>query len=272
MYGDFNDCALRLLAYWNINQRPHTKLQYIDAIRILVCYAYHHTSNHHFDKSGMHDNHLAHLAFSFLQVAKFFGAEFRDPGMSGKLHQQYDHKAPSHQGPHLQGSMKELISVGIRSWHFMAIDMLSTVFMSIANQQREVGEPYRNPRHSAMQWKRVVNKAQDESVNRLSKQLGMQTFISGRVYPACLRNTPYADYAFPLQGPYHNQPVPYLPTHGSAKVRRSVPPGAYPTDSPTAVMATAQLGPVAEGGGQPHTEVPPKRWDSQCDRQQQLSR
>ena len=131
--------------------------------------------------------------------------------------------------------MKELISVSIRSWHFMAINMLSTVFMSIANQQYEVGE-----------W--AVNKAQDESVNRLLKQLGMQTFIGGWVYPACLQNTPYTNYAFPSQGLYHNQPVPYLPTHGSAKVCRSVPPGVYPMDSPTAVVATAQQGPVTEGG------------------------
>ena len=162
------------------------KLQYIDAVQILVCYAYHHASNHHFDKSGIHDNHLAHLAFSFLQVARFFGAEFRDPCMSGKVHQQYDHEAPSHRGPHLWDGMKELLSVGIRSWHFMAIDMLSTVFMSIAYQQHEVGELYHNPQHMAMQWKRAVNKAQDESANRLSKHLGMQTFISGWVYPACL--------------------------------------------------------------------------------------
>ena len=82
--------------------------------------------------------------------------------------------------------MKELIGVGIRSWHFMAIDMLSTIFMSIANQQREVGEPYHNSQHTAMQWKWAVDKVQYESVNRLSKQLGMQMFISGRVYPTCL--------------------------------------------------------------------------------------
>ena len=115
--------------------------------------------------------------------------------------------------------MKELLSVCIRSWHFMAIDMLSTVFMSIVHQQHEVGEPYHNPKHTAMQWKRAVDKAQDESANRLSKHLGMQTFIGGRVYPACLWNTAYADYAFPTQGPYYNQPVPYPPTHGSARVR-----------------------------------------------------
>ena len=130
----------------------------------------------------------------------------------------------------------------------MAIDMLSTIFMSIAYQQRELGEPYRNPWHTAMQWKWAVDKAQDESANRLSKHLEMQTFIGGWVYPACLRNTAYNDYAFPMQGPYHNQPVPYPPTHGSAKVRRSIPPGVYPTDSPTAATATAQQDPVAEGG------------------------
>ena len=144
--------------------------------------------------------------------------------------------------------MKELLSVGIRSWHFMAIDMLSTVFMSIVHQQREVSEPYRNPKCTAIQWKQAVNKVQDESANQLSKHLGMQTFIGGRVYPACLRNTAYANYTFPMQGPYYNQPVPYLPTHGSAKVRQSIPPGAYPSDSPTAAMATAQQDPAAEGG------------------------
>ena len=130
----------------------------------------------------------------------------------------------------------------------MAIDMLSTVFMSIVHQQHEVGKPYRKPRHTAMQWKWAVDKAQDKSTNCLSKHLGMQTFIGSQVYPTCLRNTAYADYAFPMQGPYHNQPVPYLPTHGSAKVCRSIPPGAYPADSPTAVTATAQQDPVAEGG------------------------
>ena len=216
-------------------------------MRILVCYAYHHTSSHYFDKSGVHDNHLAYLAFSFLQVAKFFSAEFRDPRMSGKVRQQYDHEVPSCRGPHLQDGMKELLSVGIRSWHFMSIDMLSTVFMSIVHQQREIGEPYHNPKHTAMQWKWVVNKVQDESANQLSKHLGMQTFIGSWVYPACLRNTAYADYAFPMQGPYYNQPVPYPLTHGSARVHRSIPPGAYPSDSPTAVTATAQQDPAAEG-------------------------
>ena len=232
------------------------KLQYIDTVQILVCYAYHHASNHHFNKSGVHDNHLAHLAFSFLQVTKFFGTEFCNPHMSDKVCQQYDHEVPSHQGPHLQDGMKELISVGIRSWHFMAIDMLSTVFMSITNQHREVSEPYHNPRHSAMQWKWAVDKAQDESVNRLSKQLGMQMFINGQVYPTCLRSTLYANYAFPTQGPFHNQPVPYPPTHRSTKVCRSIPPGVYPTDSPTAAMATAQQGPVTEGG-EPATRQSP---------------
>ena len=42
--------------------------------------------------------------------------------------------------------------------------------------------------------------------------------------------------------------MPYPPTHGSAKVRQSIPPGAYPTDSPTAATATAQQDPVTEGG------------------------
>ena len=130
----------------------------------------------------------------------------------------------------------------------MAIDMLSTVFMSIAYQQCKVSKPYHNPRHTAMQWKWAVDKAQDESANRLSKHLGMQTFIGGRVYLTCLRNTAYADYTFPTQGPYHNQLVPYPLTHGSAKVCPSIPPGAYPTDSPTAAMATAQQDPVTEGG------------------------
>ena len=168
--------------------------------------------------------------------------------MSGKVHQQYDHEAPSHWGPHLQDGMKELLSVSIRSWHFMAIDMLSTVFMSIVHQQREVSEPYHHPKHAAMQWKRAVNKAQDESANWLSKHLGMQTFIGGRVYPTCLWNTAYTDYAFPTQGPYYNQPVPYPLTHGSAKVCRSIPPGAYLSDSPTAVMATAQQDPATKEG------------------------
>ena len=214
-----------------------------------MCYAYHHTTNHHFNKSGIHDNHLAHLTFSFLQVAKFMGAKFCDPHMSGKVHQQYNHEVPSHRGPHLRDGMEELLSVGIRSWHFMAIDMLSTVFMSIVHQQCEIGKLYHKPRHTAMQWKRAVDKAQDESANRLSKHLQMQTFIGGQVYPACLRNTAYADYAFPMQGPYHNQP-----THGSAKVHQSIPPGAYPADSPTAVTATAQQDPVTEGG------EPAPRW------------
>ena len=214
-----------------------------------MCYTYYHASSHYFDKSGVHDNHLAYLAFSFLQVAKFFRAEFRDPRMSGKLHQQYDHEAPSRRGQHLQDGMKELLSVGIRSWHFMAIDMLSTVFMSIVHQQCEVSEPYHNPKHMAMQWKKAVDKVQDESANWLSKDLGMQMFISGQVYAACLRNTTYTDYAFPMQGLYYNQPVPYPLTHGSAKVHRSIPPGACPSDSPTAAMATAQQDPVAEGRG-----------------------
>ena len=223
-------------------------MQYIDTVRILVCYAYHHAANNHFDKSSMHDNHLAHLAFLFLQVAKFFGTEFSDPRMSGKVCQQYDHEAPSCQGPHLIDSMSELTSVGLRTWHFMAVDMLSSVFMSVTNQQREVSKLYRNPRHTAMQWKWAVDQAQRETVNRLSKQLGMQTFVDGQVYPACLRNTPYADYAFPLQGQYYNQPVPYPLTQGLAKVCQSVAPGMYLTDSPTAVTATAQQGPVTEGG------------------------
>ena len=168
--------------------------------------------------------------------------------MSGKVHQQYDHEVPSCWGPHFIDGMSELTSVGLRTWHFMAIDMLSSVFMSVANQQREVGKLYRNPRHNAMQWKWAVDQAQRESVNRLSKQLGMQTFFDSQVYPACLQNTPYANYAFPLQGQYYNQPVPYPPTQGSAKVCQSMAPGMYPSDSPTAAMATAQQGPVTEEG------------------------
>ena len=174
--------------------------------------------------------------------------------MSSKVCQQYDHEVPSRRGPHLIDGMSELTSVGMRTWHFMAIDMLSSVFMSVANQQREVSELYHNPQHNAMQWKWAVDQAQRESVNRLSKHLGMQTFFDGWVYPACLRGTPYADYAFPLQGQYYNQPVPYPPTQGSAKVCRSMAPGAYLRDSPTAAMATAQQGPVTEGG------EPAPRW------------
>ena len=86
----------------------------------------------------------------------------------------------------------------------------------------------------------------------------MQTFIGNQVYPTCLRNTAYADYAFPTQGPYYNQLVPYPLTHGSARVRRSIPPGAYPSDSPTAVTATAQQDPAAEGRGPVPHQSPAK--------------
>ena len=138
---------------------------------ILVCYAYHHASSHHFDKSGIHNNHLSHLAFSFVQVTKFFGAEFRDPRMSGKVHQQYDHEVPSHQGPHLQDGMKELLSVSIRSWHFMAIDMLSTIFMLIVHQQRKVGKPYCNPKHKhATQHAEAAQRAQTREIELATRQ------------------------------------------------------------------------------------------------------
>ena len=203
-WEDLNDLAMNLMIRYNrtLAQGDVCRLDLLDSYRILLVWLYWY-SVRYFSGAGVHDGHRAALAYSFLDVARWFGGVFRRPPFNLKGRQRYDDGLARQSARNDKTGMEYLLGVegGVQGRHFMASDLLGTMFTSVARQERPVGNYWR-PRNATTRakWEESVAKTWVETVNRIAPHMGTQTKRDGRVYPAPLRYAPrnYIDYAFPF--------------------------------------------------------------------------
>ena len=145
-YKDFNNLALHLTFNYN-KYKPtrdpgkDTKLQYKDAIRILVVLSYNRVVQY-LCGAGVHKGHRQALAMSFLEIARFFGGQFHNEKMTNKWHHWLDDALAAKNGAGKKDGMTELLMVeeGIFGQFFMDTDILSLLYYDIHNQQRPIGD------------------------------------------------------------------------------------------------------------------------------------
>ena len=222
-YKDFNDCALRLMRNYyeyevtvmrGFEDEANKRMQYRDAIKVLTVRAYNSAVNF-FAPGGIHKQHLTALGLSFLEVAYFFGGEFRDKCFTGqnKPRHRHDKKLVRQNGEGHLTAMEELLTTNerIAGRFYMDVDILSTVYQYMADQLRFMGEFPRGKHTSAQNWHKAYEKAVDETIEKIGQQLFCQKKKLGRPYPVWLRSAGYLDHAFPLptDDPQYRPPGPY---------------------------------------------------------------
>ena len=168
-----------------------------------------------FAPGGVHKQHLMALGLSFLEVAYFFGSEFRDECFTSqnKPRHRHDRKLVHSNGEGHQTAMEELLTTneGIAGHFYMDVDILLTMYQYRADQLRFMGEFPQGKHMSARAWNKAYEKAVDEAVEKIGQQLFCQKKKLGRPYPVCLRQAGYLDHAFPLliDDPQYRPPGPY---------------------------------------------------------------
>ena len=99
-------------------------MQYPHAIQALTVHAYNHTVKY-FVSGGVYKGHLTALGLSFLEVAYFFGGQFRDPAFTGqKKRQAHDSNLLWKNGEGRQTGMDELLNTneGVAGRFYRDID------------------------------------------------------------------------------------------------------------------------------------------------------
>ena len=221
-YKDFNDCAIRLMRNYNTYELSATanseddankRMQYRDAVKVLTVRAYHDAVN--FFSPGKVHKHLTVLGLSFVEAAYFFGGEFRDECFTGpnKPRQRHDKNLVRSNGEGHKTAMEELLTTkeGIDGHFYMDVDILSTVYLLVADQLRFKGDFPRGRHVSAKSWNKAYEQAVSETVDKIRQQMFCQKKKLGRPYPVCLRDAGYLDHAFPLptDDPQYRPPGPY---------------------------------------------------------------
>ena len=211
-FGDFeqfNDCAIRLLRNWNRyelvsregDDLSDKRMQYPHAIQALMVHAYNHTIKF-FVPGGVYKGNLMALGLSFLEVAYFFGGQFRDPAFTGwKKHQAHDSNLLRKNGEGHQTGMDELLNTneGVAGRFYMDVDTLAHLYSDMAHQLRYQGEFPRSPQHTTVtKWRAAWDKFVDETIEKIGQQYWCRKIKQGRTYPSCLRQSGLLDHAFPL--------------------------------------------------------------------------
>ena len=204
-YKDFNDLVLHLAFNYNKyeptrNLGKDTKLQYKDAICILVIFSYN-WAVQYLCGGGVHKGHRQALAMSFLEIAWFFGGQFRDEKMTNKWHCQFNNALAAKNSAGKKDGMTELLTVeeGIFRQFFMDTDILSSLYYDIHNQQRPIGDmPCRAQHTTAASWKKAINKFVEETCDIIKGHYHCRIIKNGQIYPGCLRAHGYIDYTSPL--------------------------------------------------------------------------
>ena len=222
-YKDFNDCAIRLMRNYNAYELSATadpeddankRMQYRDAVKALTVCAYHEAVKF-FSPGKVHKQHLTVLGLSFVEAAYFFGGEFRDVCFTGpnKPRQRHDKHLVRSNGEGRMTAMEELLTTkeGIDERFYMDVDILSSVYLLVADQFRFKGDFPRDRHVSAKNWHKAYEQAVSETVDRIGQQMFCQKRKLGRPYPVCLRDAGYLDHAFPLNtdDPQYRPPGPY---------------------------------------------------------------
>ena len=113
-----------------------TKLQYKDAVRILIVYGYNWCVQY-LCGGGIHKGHCQALVMLFLQTTRFFSSQFDDEKMTNKRHRRFDDALSQKNGAGKKDGMTEMLMVeeGIFGHFFMDTNILSTLYYEIHNQQ-----------------------------------------------------------------------------------------------------------------------------------------
>ena len=140
-YKDFNDLALCLAANYNKYKTSHnpgkeTKMQYKDAIHILVIYSFNWCIQY-LCGEGINRGHWQVLGMSFLETVRFFGSQFCDEKMTNKWCHRFDDTLAKKNGAGKKDGIMELMMVpeGIFRCFYMDTDILSSLYYDIHNQQ-----------------------------------------------------------------------------------------------------------------------------------------
>ena len=138
---------------------------------------------------------------SFLEIAQFFGGQFRDEKMMNKWCHWFDDALAVKNGACKKDGMTELLMVdkGIFGHFFMDTDILLTLYYDIHNQQRPIGDmPHAAQHMTASSWKRAVNKFVKKTCDITQGHYHCRIVKNGQIYLGCLQPHGYIDYAFPL--------------------------------------------------------------------------
>ena len=192
-YRDFNDLALRLTANYNKYKPSHnpgkeTKMQYKDAICILIVYCYNWCVQY-LCSGGIHKGHWQALGMSFLETTWFFGGQFHDKKMTNKWRHQFDDALAQKNSVGKKDGITELLTVpeGIFRWFYMDTDILLSLYHNIHNQQWPIGDMPWEAQHMSVQvWKRAIDKFINETCDIIMGYYHCHIVKMGRIYLGCL--------------------------------------------------------------------------------------
>ena len=176
-------------------------MQYPHAIQALTVHAYNHTVKY-FVPDGVYKGHLTALGLSFLEVAYFFGSQFRDPAFTGwKKRQVHDSNLLRKNGEGHQTGMDELLNTneGVAGHFYMDVNIPAHLYSDMVHQLRYLGEFPWSPQHTTVtKWKAAWDKFVDETIEKIGQQYWCRKIKQGRTYPSCLWQSGLLDHAFPL--------------------------------------------------------------------------
>ena len=192
---------------------------------------------------------------SFLEIAQFFGGQFRDEKMKNKWHHQFDYALATKNRAGKKDRMTELLTVeeGIFGWFFMDTDILSFLYYDIHNQQRPIEDMPCRPQHmTAASWKKAVEKFVEETCDIIKGHYHCRIIKNGQIYPGCLRVHGYKDYTFQLllDDPHANKTLAAtMVADATTTVRNQSPkvPAATSQSAPTKMPPATQTLPQITG-------------------------
>ena len=228
-------------------QGKDTKLQYKDAISILVIFS-HNWVVQYLCGGGVHKGHRQALAMSFLEIARFFGGQFCNEKMTNKRHRRFNDALATKNGAGKKDGRTELLMVekGIFGQFFMDTDILLSLYYDIHNQQRPIGDMPRGAQHTtAASYKKTVDKFVKETCDIIKEHYHCHIIKNDRIYLGCLQAHGYIDYAFPLlpDNPHTNKTLVATMAADAAATVMSQPPKA---PASTAQLAPTRMPPAAQ--------------------------
>ena len=219
-YKDFNNLALCLAFNYNKYEPPwdlgkDTKLQYKDAVCILVIYSYN-WAVQYLCRGGIHKGHRHALAMSFFEIS-----QLSDKKMTNKWHRQFNDALAAKNRAGKKDGMTELLLVeeGILGCFFMDTDILSTLYYDIHNQQRPIRDmPHAAQHTTASSWKRAVDKFVKETCDIIMGHYHCHIVKNSQIYPGCFGHPAILIMSF------HCSPMIPTPTNPWLQGWRRMPP------------------------------------------------
>ena len=259
-----DNLALRLAANYNKykpsrNPGKETKMQYKDAVRILIVYSYN-WCDQYLCGGGIHKGHWQALEMSFLETTRFFGGQFHDKKMTNKWRHWFDDALAQKNGTGKKDGITELLTVpeGIFGWFYMDADILLSLYYNIHNQQWLIGDMPQTLQHmSAPAWKKAVNKFIDEICHIIMEHYHCRIMEMGWMYLGCLRLHGYIDYAYPLlsDDPHANKTLAMKMAADATMMVMHQQPQAPAPATRTMLQTQAEAPPVTQPSTQPASQT-----------------